>query len=36
MAVEDAVSVEPAGEMALKGIRRPLPVHNVVDALRSG
>jgi class 3 adenylate cyclase len=36
MAVENVVSVEPTGEMTLKGIRRPLPVHNVVDALRSG
>ena len=31
MAVEDAVKVEPAGEFTLKGIRRPLPVYNVID-----
>lgn len=30
MAVENLVSVEPAGEMTLKGISRPLKVHNVV------
>ena len=32
LAVEDAVSVEPVREMALKGIRRPMLVHNVVGA----
>ena len=32
MAVGDAVSLEPVAEMALKGIRRPLLVHNVLDA----
>jgi GAF domain-containing protein len=32
LAVEDAVSVEPVREMSLKGIRRPMLVHNVVDA----
>ena len=30
MAVEDAVTVEPVGEFALKGIRRPLAAYNVV------
>jgi class 3 adenylate cyclase len=30
MAVEDAVTVEPIGEFALKGIRRPLAAHNVL------
>jgi len=29
-AVEDAVTVEPAGEFALKGIRRPLAAYNVL------
>jgi adenylate cyclase len=32
MAVEDAVVVEPTGELTLKGIRRPLPVYNVLEA----
>jgi class 3 adenylate cyclase/putative methionine-R-sulfoxide reductase with GAF domain len=32
MAVEGAVSVEPVGEFALKGIRRPLAAHNVLAA----
>ncbi len=32
LAVEDAVTVEPVGEFALKGIRRPLAAHNVVAA----
>ena len=32
LAVEGAVSVEPVREMTLKGIRRPMLVHNVVDA----
>jgi len=32
MAVEDAVAVEPTGELTLKGIRRPLPVYNVLEA----
>ena len=31
MAVEDAITVEPVGEFALKGIRRPLAAYNVVD-----
>ncbi len=31
MAIENVVTVEPAGEFALKGIRRPMPVFNVVD-----
>ena len=30
--VEDAVTVEPVGEFALKGIRRPLPAYNVIGA----
>ena len=30
MAVEDAISVEPVGEFALKGIRRPLAAYNVL------
>ena len=30
MAVEDAVTTEPAGEFTLKGIRRPMAAHNVV------
>jgi class 3 adenylate cyclase len=32
MAVEDAVTVEPVGEFALKGIRRPLATYNVLTA----
>jgi class 3 adenylate cyclase/putative methionine-R-sulfoxide reductase with GAF domain len=32
LAVEDAVVVEPVREMTLKGIRRPILVHNVVGA----
>jgi class 3 adenylate cyclase len=32
MAVEDAVSVEPAGEFKLKGISRPLAAYNVLSA----
>ncbi len=32
MAVEDAVTVEPVGEFALKGIRRPLAAYNVIAA----
>ena len=32
MAVEDAISVEPAGDFALKGISRPLAAYNVVGA----
>ena len=31
--VENAVTVEPVGEFALKGIRRPLAAYNVVDAV---
>ncbi len=30
IAVEEAVSVEPVGEFELKGLRRPMAVHNVV------
>jgi class 3 adenylate cyclase len=33
MAVEEAVTVEPVGEFALKGIRRPLAAYNVLAAL---
>ena len=32
MAVEHAVAVEPVGEFALKGIRRPISAYNVVAA----
>jgi class 3 adenylate cyclase/putative methionine-R-sulfoxide reductase with GAF domain len=32
IAVEDAITVEPVGEFALKGIRRSLAVYNVVAA----
>ena len=32
MAVEDAVTVEPIGEFALKGIRRPILAYNVLAA----
>ena len=32
MAVEDGVTVEPVGEFALKGIRRPLAAYNVLAA----
>jgi adenylate cyclase len=31
LAIEDVVIVEPAGEFALKGIRRPMAVVNVID-----
>ena len=30
MAIEDAITVEPVGEFALKGIRRPLAAYNVL------
>ena len=33
MAVKDAVTVEPAGEFTLKGIRRPLAAYNVLTAV---
>jgi class 3 adenylate cyclase len=33
LAVENAVTVEPAGELTLKGIRRPIAVCNVIDAI---
>ena len=36
MKVENAVQVEPVGEFALKGIRRPLAAYNVVAASPSG
>jgi class 3 adenylate cyclase len=32
MAVENEVTVEPKGDLTLKGIRRPLSVYNVLDA----
>jgi class 3 adenylate cyclase len=32
LAVEKDISVEPAGEFELKGIRRPMAVHNVVGS----
>ena len=32
MAVEEAVTVEPVGEFALKGIRRPILAYNVLAA----
>ncbi len=35
MAVENVVTVEPAGEFELKGIRRPMAVHNVVELIAS-
>ena len=31
LAVENTVTVEPAGELTLKGIRRPIAVYNVID-----
>jgi class 3 adenylate cyclase len=33
LAVENAVTVEPAGELTLKGIRRLVAVYNVIDAV---
>jgi class 3 adenylate cyclase len=33
LAVENAVTVEPAGELMLKGIRRPIAVCNVIDVV---
>jgi adenylate cyclase len=33
LAVENAVTVESAGELTLKGIRRPIAVCNVIDAV---
>ena len=35
MAVEDAVKVEPVGEFALKGIRRPLAAYKVLAPVAS-
>lgn len=32
MAIEDDITVEPVGEFALKGIRRPLAAYNVIAA----
>jgi hypothetical protein len=34
MKVENAVKVEPVGEFALKGSRRPLAAHNVIGAVQ--
>ena len=34
--VENAVTVEPVGEFALKGIRRPLAAYNVLGAISAG
>jgi len=31
MAVEKDITVEPVGDFALKGIRRPLTAYNVLD-----
>ena len=36
MKVENAVKVEPVGEFALKGIRRPLAAYNVLGAVSVG
>jgi len=33
MKVEHVVKVEPVGEFALKGIRRPLTAYNVLAAI---
>ena len=33
VAVEDFVTVEPAGELTLKGISRPVVVHNVIGSI---
>ena len=35
LAVDKAVTVEPVGEFALKGIRRPMMTYNVLDSLSS-
>jgi adenylate cyclase len=35
MAVEDAVTVEPVGDFALKGISRPVAAYNVLSAISS-
>ena len=35
MKVENAVKVEPVGEFALKGIRRPLAAYNVISRCAS-
>jgi adenylate cyclase len=35
MKVENGVKVEPVGEFALKGIRRPLAAYNVLSAASS-
>jgi adenylate cyclase len=33
LAVENAMTVQPAGELTLKGIRRPIAVYNVIDVV---
>jgi class 3 adenylate cyclase len=35
MAVEDAVTVEPVGDFALKSISRPVAAYNVLSAVSS-
>jgi class 3 adenylate cyclase len=35
LAVEDAVTAEPAGDFALKGISRPLTAYNVISTIQS-
>jgi adenylate cyclase len=35
MAVEDAVTVEPVGDFALKGLHRPIAAYNVLSAVSS-
>jgi GAF domain-containing protein len=35
MAVEDAVTVEPVGDFALKGLHRPMAAYNVLSAVSS-
>jgi class 3 adenylate cyclase len=35
LAVEDAVTAEPAGDFALKGIRRPMTAYNVLSSIQS-
>jgi len=33
VAVEDFVTIEPVGELTLKGISRPIVVHNVIGSI---
>jgi len=35
MAVGDAVTVEPVGDFALKGISRPVAAYNILSAVSS-